>query len=561
MRHRSLGLFLLLVAGGGLACASNPIKPAVQLELARADALVTEGCWDCLNEARLVYEKAAVLKARPLVLPRLFETTVLIGLRQKELSLDPAKTFETAKAIGAELPSTYGVAAYLEIANAILPDSEGTPARERAAFRRMSRQQYDDWKAILAGPAAVAPVAAPKGAPPKGPAPVGASDLFRNYLALSVDCDFIPAGGFSPPPPPAPARPPAAGTAPGAAVAPPPPRPVPTVPLATPIATWRAGNCVRMDRAKLTKLIEEHPRFVEAGVIVGRTRTMSPTGKEVADARTWLAAGLERWPASPVVTYAMGSLSQTVGDCKAAVTHYETTLVIKPGHERAHLGRLICLSYLRQHNPAIEQATTLIGSKSAEGESYYWRAWNKHQMNDLPAARADSDRMKQIYYTDLAMTLAGMIEYDQDDLDIAEKDLRDAVRLSAGKMCVPVWYLALVHLKRQKWQETADGFVLAKGCYERSAAENREYRDAMKLADVDEEFRKIQLASFEALIAEDESQISASAYNAATNYARAGRKLKALEYCDMAAKDPKRAAKAAELRALIEKMGGAKPGG
>ena len=58
---------------------------------------------------------------------------------------------------------------------------------------------------------------------------------------------------------------------------------------------------------------------------------------------------------------------------------------------------------------------------------------------------------------------------------------------------------------------------------------------------------------FEAAIKDDTSQVSASAFNAAINYARANNREKALEYCDLAAKDPDRAKQAAELRALIVK--------
>ena len=74
-----------------------------------------------------------------------------------------------------------------------------------------------------------------------------------------------------------------------------------------------------------------------------------------------------------------------------------------------------------------------------------------------------------------------------------------------------------------------------------------------KAENVDETFRASQIAGFQAAIREDRSQQSASAFNAAVNYARANNREKALEFCDLAAKDPNRAAQAAELRALIVK--------
>ena len=48
----------LIVAVGGVRCASAPIKPADLQALARADALVLDGCYDCLLEARGIYGQA-----------------------------------------------------------------------------------------------------------------------------------------------------------------------------------------------------------------------------------------------------------------------------------------------------------------------------------------------------------------------------------------------------------------------------------------------------------------------------------------------------------------------
>ena len=71
-----------------VACASTPIKKPDVPALAQADALVLQGCYDCLLEARATYARVGVGKARPLVIARLFETDLLITLREKELALD-----------------------------------------------------------------------------------------------------------------------------------------------------------------------------------------------------------------------------------------------------------------------------------------------------------------------------------------------------------------------------------------------------------------------------------------------------------------------------------------
>jgi tetratricopeptide (TPR) repeat protein len=542
------GLVLLAVIGGLAACASAPLKKGPDPALARADILVSEGCYDCLIEARDIYATAAVGAARASVLPRLFETTVLLGLREKELALDPAARFADAKALVPQLPPTYSAAAYLEMAEAVLPDQGGTARRHLAQIRRPNPTQYNAWQASLqAGQDSL---------------------LFRRYLAVSLDCSFGISLGTRP------AAPATRTPPPGATAATPPPGATAAAPSAvsatTPLAstwaglpdastdpsgnllTYRRANCLRSDRVVLGGLAEGDERFLEAGVLAGRMRPQAPTRKDMADARKWLTAASAKWPDSPAVSMALGSLNQQAGDCRAALTHYDRTLALEPLHEPAHLGRLVCLSYLQQHVAAIDQASDMIKNGVEEGESRYWRAWNERETGKLPEARADTDRMKQILFNDRALTLAGQIEHDQDDLDVAEKDLKEAKRLN-DLNCIAAWYFALVQMKRQAWTPTAEGFVGAMTCYESAVAYDKAKLEEMKQADVDEDFRAVQIAGFEAAIKDDTSQVSASAFNAAVNYAKANNREKALEYCDAAARDPGRAKQAADLRALIVK--------
>ena len=130
---RRLWLAPLLLS---VACASTPIKKADVPALAQADALVLQGCYDCLLEARATYARVGVGKARPLVVARLFETDLLITLREKELALDPSRSFAEAQALGKELPPAFEAARYLTIAEAVPGDNLGWTHRETADFRR-----------------------------------------------------------------------------------------------------------------------------------------------------------------------------------------------------------------------------------------------------------------------------------------------------------------------------------------------------------------------------------------------------------------------------------------
>lgn len=537
MRRICLRVCLLVLAVGVGACASAPkVQPGV-IELAKADTLVSEGCYDCLTQARDIYATFAVGKARPSILPRLFETTVLLGLREKELAMDPTSRFDAAKALVPELPATYSAAAYLDMAAAVLPDGPGTSRRRLSTLKRPTAEQYRTWQSSLQASTD--------------------SLIFRRYLQVSLDCAFglslglgpaRPASGQAAAAPGAPA-PAGSGTAQSTFMS------LPDASTDPPgnLLTYRRANCFRNDRVVLAGLADGDERFLEAGALAGRMRSPTPTSKEMADARKWLNGAAAKWPASPAVSYALGSLHQASGDCRAALTQFDRTLALDPMHEPAQLGRLVCLSYAKQHPEAIAQAGLMIKDGVEEGEARYWRAWNERELGQLKEARVDSDRMKQILYNDRALTLAGQIEHDMDDLDIAEKDLADAKRLN-DLNCIAQWYFALVKYKRQAWPATADAFTSSMTCYESAVLYDKSKLDEMKKADnVDEQFRASQIAGFEAAIKDDSSQVSASALNAAVNFARANNREKALEYCDLAAKDPDRAKQASELRALIVK--------
>ena len=91
---------VVCVAGlSSAGCASARIRKENTLALAAADAKVLEGCYDCLQDARQPFERLAPgksSKSSPAIVARLFETDVLIALREKELGLDSRGAMERA---------------------------------------------------------------------------------------------------------------------------------------------------------------------------------------------------------------------------------------------------------------------------------------------------------------------------------------------------------------------------------------------------------------------------------------------------------------------------------
>ena len=91
--------------------------------------------------------------------------------------------------------------------------------------------------------------------------------------------------------------------------------------------------------------------------------------------------------------------------------------------------------------------------------------------------------------------------------------------------------------------------MLSMACYQLDKTKTRGcLEEILKAENLDEAYRAGQITNFEAFLKEDDSQISASAFNAAVNYACVQNREKALEYLEVAAKDPHRAAQVDALR-------------
>jgi tetratricopeptide (TPR) repeat protein len=526
--RRSL-LAVVLLSG---ACASVPIKKSDALALAAADAQVREGCYDCLIEARDTYARVAVGKARPLVVTRLFETELLIALREKELALDSFGATGRARALARELPADIDAARYLAIAEAVSPDATGSTVKEASTFLgehpAVPAHVDEDLAWLATGPL---------------------SEPVRQYLSLALDCGYP----LRPVPRPQGTQ---GTTVIGSAPLPfrrlDPSRTAPDG--APPLVVYRAALCGGLATKPFQLVRSEVPRFVETSYLLGRIGYLEAFVKGPGQVRPLLTEAYARFPASPAVTYTLGSFYQLVGDCHSALRYYDETLAVKNAHEHALLGRTICLTYLKRPEEAIATATQMIGASMFLSEAYYWRAMNRRALQQLDLARSDIERAKAFLRSGAILQLAGLIELDQNDLDPAEADFKAARALRGGERdCVTIFSLGLVYMKRERWPPSADQFAEAMGCYEKNVAEDQVQIIGIRgRTDLDPEYQASQIAGLEASEKEDLSQQYASAFNAAATYTRAGNYAKAKVLVEVAAADPALADRVKELRAILK---------
>ena len=519
-------LGLLLVSAG---CASTPIRKADAEAILEADRRVLAGCYDCLNDARETYSALAVGKARPFLINKLFEVQVLIAIREQELSLDATAAFAQARALARELPTAKAAGKapppiidgerVLALAQALPPDSYGWAAVEYGAFRAKASAYARGIDAELAWLAS---------------SPV--SPAVQQYLVMAAQCDFPNRAGLTEKPRPLTSKPALPAGAP-------------------PLVVYRHSTCSGVQLAPLRALRADVPRFVETAYHLGRAAVseIQRTG-DVGKAREPVTEFYERFPRSSSATYLRATFNQHLGDCREALRYYDETIALRPIHEQALLGRTMCLTFLKRTDEAIQAATRMIDLNAPNrSEAYYWRAWNHRFVSRLAEARADIDNAKRLHVNDSILTLAGMIEHDQDDLEAAKVDLGAALQLANGDdNCEAAWYLGLVHMKQSTWIDAATRFEGTMNCYHRRQLITAgQRRDMERRENVDAEFKARQLANFDAVIKESASQRFAGAYNAAHFYARGGKLDKAKSLLEVASEDPALATRIAELRKLM----------
>ena len=524
MRKLWLAGLLLLPACASVPIAPLPVYPAD--EVARAGRRVAEGCYTCLLDAREAYGRLLTEPFRAEILPKLFEVQMLLVLRHKELAMPFEAELAAARLLAGEMPPTAEAGRYIAMADAVPPDPLGLPTRE-------SRQFATERTTFKAN--AAAELTWLDGAP--------LNPLINRYLDLSLRC----ADGIVP-------------TVPGAA---------PLIPKEFPpnepsLLTYIAGTCGgRVDMLRLEVARTQVPEFHEASYFL---------------ARDWfndaLTNGTEKWaavieqiqplfPRSSSVSITAGMIEQADGDCVEALRFYDHTLALRPQHEHAMLGRVMCLTHLDRSEEAIAGATTLI---AAGGDhlrlAYYWRAWNRHHLErlssareDIDAARAASGRIDVESRANIHL-LAGIIEHDQDDLAPAMTDLESAFALSQGKGCVAPWYMALVHIKQGAWPKSAASFETAMTCHVAAVAEARRgLANLQSRTEIEPLFRARRMATLEKAIVDGERQRYASAMNAAKSFANAGDYATSVQLAIVAMEEPSLAPEVEVLRSYLAERG------
>ncbi len=315
----------------------------------------------------------------------------------------------------------------------------------------------------------------------------------------------------------------------------------------------------KLDSKLLEALLVSEPEFYEADYHLGqmdlgidRPLDIDRQSADLFEAEKHFLKAQAGIPESSQITMYLGGICIVTQELDKAVEYFDRTLAIAPTYRDALLGKSIGLGYMGKHEEAIGNLNGLVTMGSyLMGESYYWLAWNYHELGDAENAQRNVEEAKTRLPTDSEVfSLAGTLALEKGQLDKAEKEFSVSLECN-GKNLGAVIGLGRVFALKKEWLDSANFYFHAT----RAAAQ-----EETALA---EEARKIGISSLATErkahlvgIKEQQRRIleetrAMACFEAAVGYLNAGKRELALDLATKAAAHPA-FTKAAER--LIEKI-------
>lgn len=511
MRRRFLAVVLLLSG-----CAARGPSPQVVADLAKAHALLGEGCYTCLKESLALYEKLLARKT-PVAGTRegAFDAALLIAIREKELGIPGDASMATARQLVTPVRQ-----AVLDAAGLIIGDTSSLDPEQRAVLTGRNR-----------------PPLAPDNPQRRALDLAPPADVAANYVALSIDCEqqkLIERLDMR------------ALTAAWAGV---------------PLMQFRLSTCGRPSAPNVAALRAADPRWTDTLYWEGRRELASSLGVAIDFPRAlgFFAQGREAFPTSVMLTLAWANTNLAGEEFDSALSGFDAVLATQPAHRDALNGRMQALSYLLRHQEAIAAATRLLDLGTWHiSDANYWRAWNRYQIKEYDAAWADVENAVKGLSNSRVYMLAGLIAYARQQLPTAVQRFDRAYEVDSSA-CDATWMSGLVSIDQNELAAAAPKFTRGMSCFISTASALRQDRARLDGAiqrrgtpATAREQRQLDRLQRDADNAEEKS--AQSAFNGAGCYARIGRKTEALNLIDVAIAHPKMNEKAVALKAAIDKL-------
>lgn len=517
--------FRALIAAGLLACvpaglfgcaAKAPVQPLYIAEMLKGEALLSDGCYTCLQQSLALFERALTLKSPPAgAAEKAFDAALLIWLRERELGIPSDESAARARRL--LVASRQQV---FDAAQLVIGDTTGLDPEMRARLTGRSRPPLE-----MDHPVRRALDASPE------------MDLAARYVALSIDCEqqkLIESIDM---------------------------RAMTSNYSGVPLMRYKLATCGRLASSNVGQLREGDPRWTDTLAAEARRELASSAGRAIDFPKvlSLYAQGRSAFPSSLLFTLAWANTNLMAEEYEAAFTGFDDVVTRLPEHRDALNGKMQAQSYLLRHDDAIATATRILELGTWNiADANYWRAWNRYHLKDYESAWVDVENaLKGLSNTRVTM-LAGLIAYARKDLPSAIVHFDNTFKADPTA-CDAVWMSGLVSIDQNELTVAAPKFTRSMTCFVSSAAALRQ--DRVRVADSIEqrgspatarEQRQLDRLERDAKNAEEKS--AQSAYNGAQCYARTGNKSLAMNLIDVAIDHPLMKEKAVAMKAAIEKL-------
>ena len=502
---KSLWLLLFSV----VACSPRTVvtvapDPALEVRVAEAGASLGKGCYLSLKRAWRSY---AELYAQPALRKRVavpfLKASLLLAARERDLGfITPVYLNQAMRLVEAE-PTLAGFRPYVEMVALLPPRTRGVIRDIDTTFAWVATREK-----MAANEAQLRQQAA--------------SDEFAAYLLLGLNCS---AGRFS-----------EKWQDPALYL---------QVFPDSLLLKYRAAICGEENGDLLRDILAREPEFVETHFHLGE---LALKEGQILTAERELLAAYDAIPESPQARILLASIYLATEELDKSLEFYLKTLEILREYRDALLGQAICLSSMKRYDEAIIVLDRILAlGYWLLGESYYWLAWNKHELRRDAEALRDIDEAKGRLPTNSEVfSLAGTIGLDLGELARAEKDFQESLRFNPANT-EALFGLGDLAARRSDWPAAALYFQKAAAALDASAAlfaaKIKEIEASAMAAERKARLvarKKDQLAAVEAAAASAYYETAASSFNA-------GKKEEALAAAERAASHPASREKASEL--------------
>jgi tetratricopeptide (TPR) repeat protein len=511
MSRRCLLFGLLLLtscAVKGRAPQSLP-RPEWERQAADASALLRKGSYLSLKQAVQAYSRLyAHPEFRKAIATRLAKAALLIAVREKELGISNMSYMDMALEVVSQNRSLAGLTPYAEIAGFLWVQGKGVIGEVDARFATQETEKKLK---------ATQPELREK----------ARADEFSAYMYATLRCLL--------------ASPSESGNEIGelAALFP-----------DSPLLKYKKATCPSENGEWLNALLEQDPQFYEAAYHLGM---IALSRGDLLQAEGHFSKTREGIPECPQATILLATIAFALEEVEKSLELYEQTLALVPDYRDALLGKAICLSTLNRPEEAIAVCEKIIALGFwLLGESYYWTAWNQHELKDNASAEASIEQAKGRLPTSTEVfTLAGLIAMERKNPAKAEMEFLEAVRYNPANSQA-LFNLGALYARNGDWADSGLYFEKAGFAFE---SESRTLQD--KIAQV--LYSSLAQERKDRLLQKRKSQLDKTLlsratgfYNAAAGYFNAGQKFKALEMAARSAEHPAFKEKAGELTSGIK---------